>query len=69
MKNPERWRPTKFVMEGSRLRASRDRAAVAPEPTIEDVDGGVVRLQPITVGDRTLVIEAWPIWRRSASCL
>ncbi|MDI6101449.1 HAMP domain-containing sensor histidine kinase [Actinoplanes sp. NEAU-A12] len=36
-----------------------DRAAVAPEPTIEDVDGGVVRLQPVTAGDRTLVIESF----------
>jgi signal transduction histidine kinase len=36
-----------------------DRAAVAPGPTVEDVDGGVVRLQPVTAGDRTLVIEAF----------
>ncbi|MEU4622317.1 HAMP domain-containing sensor histidine kinase [Actinoplanes sp. NPDC023801] len=36
-----------------------DRAAVTPEPTIEDVDGGVVRLQPVKVGDRTLVVEAF----------
>ncbi|KHD76211.1 histidine kinase [Actinoplanes utahensis] len=36
-----------------------DRAATAPEPTIEDVDGGVVRLQPVTVGNRTFVVEAF----------
>jgi signal transduction histidine kinase len=36
-----------------------DRAAVAPEPTVEGVDGGMVRLQPVKVGDRTLVVEAF----------
>jgi signal transduction histidine kinase len=36
-----------------------DRAAVAPEPTVEGVDGGMVRLQPVKVGDRILVVEAF----------
>ncbi|MBO3742463.1 HAMP domain-containing sensor histidine kinase [Actinoplanes flavus] len=36
-----------------------DRAATAPEPTVEDVDGGVVHLRPVTVGDRTVVVEAF----------
>jgi signal transduction histidine kinase len=36
-----------------------DRAAVASEPTVEDVDGGTVRLQPVTAGGKTLVIEAF----------
>jgi SAM-dependent methyltransferase len=30
MKNPQRWRPTKFVMRGSRLRATFDRDHLAP---------------------------------------
>ncbi len=30
MKNPERWRPTKFVMQGQSLRASREATAVSP---------------------------------------
>jgi signal transduction histidine kinase len=36
-----------------------DRAAVATEPTIEGVDGGMVRLQPVTAAGRTLVVEAF----------
>ncbi|SDT79452.1 HAMP domain-containing sensor histidine kinase [Actinoplanes derwentensis] len=36
-----------------------DRAATASEPTVEDVAGGVVRLQPVTLSGRTLVVEAF----------
>ncbi|WP_083449457.1 HAMP domain-containing sensor histidine kinase [Actinoplanes rectilineatus] len=36
-----------------------DRAATAPEPTVADVPGGVVRLQSVTAGGRTLVVEAF----------
>ncbi len=36
-----------------------DRAATAPAPTVADVEGGVVRLQPVTANGRTLVVEAF----------
>ncbi|GAA1592362.1 signal transduction histidine kinase [Actinoplanes couchii] len=36
-----------------------DRAATAAEPTVADVGGGVVRLQPVTVSGKTLVVEAF----------
>ncbi|WP_433834092.1 HAMP domain-containing sensor histidine kinase [Actinoplanes sp. CA-015351] len=36
-----------------------DKASTSLEPTVEDVDGGVVRLVPITIGERHSVIEAF----------
>jgi signal transduction histidine kinase len=36
-----------------------DRAATSPEPTVEGVDGGVVRLEPVTANGKTLVVEVF----------
>ncbi|MFC7533611.1 ATP-binding protein [Actinoplanes sp. GCM10030250] len=36
-----------------------DRAATSPQPTVEDVEGGVVRLVPVTTGGKTRVVEAF----------
>ncbi|MEU4688516.1 HAMP domain-containing sensor histidine kinase [Actinoplanes sp. NPDC023714] len=46
--------------EGGRAGAALiDRAAVAPEPTVEGVAGGMVRLVPVNIGDEHSVIEAF----------
>ncbi|MEV6301658.1 HAMP domain-containing sensor histidine kinase [Actinoplanes sp. NPDC051861] len=58
--NPVVHTPGLAASPGGRAGAALiDRAATAPEPTVEDVEGGVVRLVPVTAGGKTVVVEAF----------